>query len=425
MSFPTCKNKVAAAFLIAFLLPGFPVGGSGLAARPGNDECRRCHGLQAEQDQALKVDFAQAAESAHGKINCTDCHTDIEEIPHAHQLKPVDCLVCHGETTDVSGKKIGLYWDSVHGLASADTTKQDAAACVDCHGKHNIRGHEDRQSLVYRSNIPLTCARCHENNQVVMRHDIRFERPYQEYEQSIHGKALRKDGLLQVAAVCTDCHGAHDIQSHAAARPTASQPQTCGKCHIGIYETYHSSIHGRLHIDESNLDSPGCTDCHGEHGIQSPTQKEAPTSQANIPKTCSSCHADEVRMAKYDIDADRLTTYKQSFHGVAQGLGDQNAANCASCHGYHDIYPPSDPRSRVHPDNMIKTCSECHPKATTNFVMGKIHIDPTKKSAGGIYYLRQTLIWLVCATLAFLAFWVGIDLTRRFRARNRDRSSGN
>ncbi|OGF99701.1 MAG: hypothetical protein A2Z86_06960 [Candidatus Glassbacteria bacterium GWA2_58_10] len=124
-------------------------------------------------------------------------------------------------------------------------------------------------------------------------------------------------------------------------------------------------------------------------------------------------------MAKYDIESDRLSTYKQSFHGVAQGLGSENAANCASCHGYHDVYAPSDPRSMVNPQNMLETCGKCHPKATANFLAGKIHVNPEQKSAGAIYYLRKSLVWLVYATVAFLVFWVGIDLSRRWRKREK------
>jgi nitrate/TMAO reductase-like tetraheme cytochrome c subunit len=387
-----------------------------LAAQALDDPaCMRCHTPGETHSGAPGVDSALAAESAHGALACTDCHADITALPHPSQLKKVDCMVCHGEQLDVSGGAVSKYSDSVHGRAQGGAMGDDAASCVDCHGKHDIRGHDDPASLVYRANIPRTCARCHDNNQVVVKHDIRFEKPYQEYEQSIHGKALLRDGLLEVAAICTDCHGVHGIQAHADARPMASLPETCGKCHVSILDTYHESIHGKLHIDENNLDAPGCVDCHGEHGIMSPESAGAPTSQANIPKTCASCHADAVKMASYNLDSDKLSTYKQSFHGVAQGLGDQNAANCASCHGYHDVYPQSDPRSRVNPANMLKTCSECHPKATANFVNGKIHIDPTSKSSGGLYYLRTSLVWLVYITLALLVLWVGLDLARRWR----------
>jgi hypothetical protein len=221
-------NKHPAAFIIWFLLAAslfLPVNGK-LSAELNNRNCAECHLGIAASREGPKVDFDQVKGSAHHKLSCTECHDDITALPHESPLKEVDCLACHGSSVDVQGRMVEKYRDSVHGRAHGEKLGEDAAGCVDCHGKHDIRGHKDPRSLVYRANIPLTCARCHENNQVVLRHDIHSEKPYQEYEQSIHGKALLKDGLLQVAAVCTDCHGVHDIQGADETRPMAAQPQT-------------------------------------------------------------------------------------------------------------------------------------------------------------------------------------------------------
>ena len=37
-------------------------------------------------------------------------------------------------------------------------------------------------------------------------------------------------------------------------------------------------------------------------------------------------------------------------------------ANCASCHGFHNIFPSSDVRSSVNADNLNQTCGRCHVK---------------------------------------------------------------
>jgi Cytochrome c3 len=409
-------KKLLFVTLVALVL-GFTVSSFPLSAAATDEQCMECHADGSRKSDLPQVDYTQTGLSAHKNLSCTDCHSQVADLPHADSLSSVDCLSCHGGETDISGEKIRHYKDSAHGRARAEGGDEDAATCVDCHGKHDIRREEDPQSMVFRRNIPLTCARCHENNQVVLKHNIHAEHPYLEYEESVHGKALFKDGLLQFAAVCTDCHGVHDIQAAKDSLPMASLPSTCGKCHITILETYRSSIHGRLRIEEGNLDSPGCVDCHGEHGIIAPENDEAPTSKANIPKTCSFCHANTESMAKYDISTDRLETYKSSFHGVAQGLGELNAANCASCHGYHDILPAKDRHSRVHPDNMLKTCGKCHPDANLNFVAGKIHIDPKSKSSGAIYYLRTVFIWFTLAVLIMLVVWTAIDFSRRMRNR--------
>jgi len=382
-----------------------------------DEQCMECHADGIQGRERLRVDYNQTRVSAHKDLHCVDCHTETTDLPHVSIPGKVDCLGCHESDTDARGETIRRYRDSAHGRVRAQGLDKDAATCVDCHGKHGIRGVEDPQSMVYRRNIPLTCARCHENNQVVLKHDIHAEHPYLEYEQSVHGKALFKDGLVRFAAVCTDCHGVHGIQAAGDTLPMARRPATCGKCHISILETYRNSIHGRLYLEEGNLDSPGCVDCHGEHGIMAPETEESPTSQANIPGTCSACHADAESMAKSDVSTDRLETYKTSFHGLAQSLGELNAANCASCHGYHDILPSTDPRSKINPENMIKTCGKCHPKATSNFVNGKIHINPREKSSGSIYYLRTAFIWFTLAVLVILAVWTAIDFSRKLQNR--------
>ena len=62
----------------------------------------------------------------------------------------------------------------------------------------------------------------------------------------------------------------------------------------------------------------------------------------------------------------------------------QGPAHCIDCHapvGYfaHEIMPKEDPRSAIHTDNLLATCSNqfglqtCHPDATLSFAKGKIH----------------------------------------------------
>ena len=69
---------------------------------------------------------------------------------------------------------------------------------------------------------------------------------------------------------------------------------------------------------------------------------------ANVSQeACSRCHADTTLMAGFAMPQDRVPTYEDSYHGLAAHEGRQTVANCASCHGVHNIYPSSDPRSTV------------------------------------------------------------------------------
>ena len=81
-----------------------------------------------------------------------------------------------------------------------------------------------------------------------------------------------------------------------------------------------------------------------------------------LAKTCGVCHGDPQLAARHGIPvADAYQLYLDSIHGralVKSGL--LVAANCASCHGSHDIRPERDPASKVHRDKIPKTCGACH-----------------------------------------------------------------
>ena len=54
---------------------------------------------------------------------------------------------------------------------------------------------------------------------------------------------------------------------------------------------------------------------------------------------CSDCHASERLNTKYNLPPDRVKTFFESYHGLAAQYGSTLAANCASCHGVHNILP--------------------------------------------------------------------------------------
>jgi hypothetical protein len=251
---------------------------------------------------------------------------------------------------------------------------------------------------------------------VVVKYNIHRERPYQEYMKSVHGRALYKAGLLSVAAICTDCHGIHDIQGVGEPHLMAKRPETCGKCHVLILAQYKESIHGKEAL-KGNIDAPLCVDCHGEHKISSPLEKGASTSPGKIPDTCSACHARPELMQKYGIPSDRIKSFIESLHGIAVGLGDKAAANCASCHGVHDIRPAIDPLSSVHPANLARTCGQkgCHPGMPDKIKNSKIHVSSGQRSAGIPYYVQQVLLWSVFILAGLTILWLVPGFIRKIR----------
>jgi formate dehydrogenase gamma subunit len=98
-----------------------------------------------------------------------------------------------------------------------------------------------------------------------------------------------------------------------------------------------------------------------------------------------------------------MSSYQDSYHGLASRLGSTVVANCASCHGVHNILPSSDSRSTISRANLINTCGQCHPGASENFITGKIHLTPAatgSRSSKDIgvsanAWVRSVYLWLI------------------------------
>ena len=88
-------------------------------------------------------------------------------------------------------------------------------------------------------------------------------------------------------------------------------------------------------------------------------------------------------------------------------------ANCASCHGVHDIRAASDPRSHVHPANLAATCGKCHPGAGQLFALGSVHGPPASTSAWAVSWVRFVYLWLIAVTVALMAAHNLLDLVRK------------
>jgi formate dehydrogenase gamma subunit len=161
--------------------------------------------------------------------------------------------------------------------------------------------------------------------------------------------------------------------------------------------------------------SPVCTDCHGEHSIRAARDPASRVSVASVSKTCASCHEAEGISEKYDIPGGRLETYADSFHGLAVRGGSTVAANCASCHGFHDIRPSSDPKSSISKENLPATCGKCHPGAGGNFAKGKVHVALTAREEPFLYYIRNFYVLLIAATISGMALHNGLDFIRKLR----------
>ena len=150
-------------------------------------------------------------------------------------------------------------------------------ACADCHGGDPRtvdveRAHRGRfLDMADRGRIPGLCAKCHSDPSMMRPYNLPTEQ-YVIYQTSEHGKALARGEMR--AAVCSDCHGAHDVlsPSHPESRVYPRHiPATCAGCHSdkaltpqfgldpNVVEDYSAGVHGKALILAGNLAAPDCS----------------------------------------------------------------------------------------------------------------------------------------------------------------------
>ncbi len=350
-------RRVRAHWTCVVLAAALGLGAGLAAAQPSAEDCLTCHGepgltgTDAEgREISVFVDPAVYAEAAHGAFTCVDCHVNVSS-EHDPDLAPVSCATCH-EDADREVRA------SDHGNGNS---RPGAQACTMCHGDaHAVFVASDPRSLMHKTHMPGQCATCHDSPTPPA---VGMGKPIAAYARTVHGRAILERGNLE-AASCSDCHGAHDISKSTDPESPTNRLNiagTCGACHDDIATTYHESIHG-VALDRGITESATCTDCHGEHTILPHLDPQSSVFATAISsETCARCHAAERLTSKLGIPGDRVQSYSQSYHGLASEAGLTTVANCASCHGVHDIRPSADPRSMIHPANLPATCGQCHP----------------------------------------------------------------
>ena len=483
-NFPTVSTKAffpmgqkatifALHFLLFVALLALGIAGPAVPAAAA-DDCLACHlpggGLTNSKGKDITVHAEVLRKSVHKDLQCVDCHAGAAKAGHTAKTAAASCVTCHGDVPNVlkssahamlgdpndsqtcischgahdvaRPSKLGAqlcatchsaeasqYSKSIHGRAHAKMNG-DAATCQSCHGvAHQVLVAGDAKSPVNKVNLPDTCGHCHSNPALAAKYFFAVAHPVEAYKQSVHGRAILQGKMN--AASCNDCHGVHDIL--AADNPQSkiwkqNVASTCGSCHTSVYDQYRQSIHGQA-VAAGVLASATCTDCHGEHRILAPGNPQSPVYLANVAQVaCSRCHGDTQLMARFNVPSARVPTYEDSYHGLASRAGQQTVANCASCHGIHNILPSSDPRSTVNKANLSKTCGKCHPDAGQRFAIGLVHTLPPTSAGGRVLdFVKAFYLIAIPVILGFMIFHNLLDWWRKARrtlARHRAEHGG-
>ncbi len=438
-----------------------------------NSECMDCHEAefkarkkgQAPEWIGVKPDVF--AHSAHGKLNCVDCHATIQETPHESKLPPVRCNSCHEkslakhefhprlalspmpEGTDTSCKEchgthdtVGVkqkefafasasqtescgrchvsaakaYLASAH-AAGPGTTHRITPDCLGCHQSRIASQGSQRTPVELKLAQARLCESCHVDKAEVANKSNLGAKFVASFDHSVHGAALAagKAG----SAGCIDCHGAHAMNKAAVAGSRISRlhiTATCAKCHPEQAAQYDTSVHATA-LARGNLDSAGCTSCHGEHDIKLHTDPTAPVHNTNLAQqVCAECHASVRLTRRYGLASDTFKTFADSYHGLAVRGGAVVVVNCASCHGDHAIKSQNDPTSTIYKGNLARTCGQCHPGANTRFAMGAVHAsEAQRETSPWLYWISNFYVGLIILVVGGMMLHNLLDFLKKTR----------
>lgn len=132
------------------------------------ETCGRCHDQEAKDVEASVHGKAVAAGHREAPT-CTDCHSE-HKIAALKSDSPLQiatevCSGCHASERlntkyNLPPDRVKTFFESYHGLA-AQYGSTLAANCASCHGVHRILRSTDPQSSIYKTNLVVTCGKCH------------------------------------------------------------------------------------------------------------------------------------------------------------------------------------------------------------------------------------------------------------------------
>jgi cytochrome c553 len=261
---------------------------------------------------SMYTDKEVLKKSVHFDLDCTECHVDLKGQGNKHKDNPLptvrDFAIQYSEQCkDCHFKNYTKSLDGVHHKSLAKGEKKDAAVCVDCHGSHNIgKANEPR------SRIAKACARCHEKEAKAYAKSVHGAALLDEENPDVPTCAdcHRAHDILDPKAsqtrldspqMCGTCH-------------TDEKMMAKYKLSTAVLSSYLSDFHGATTLLQKGAEGQQpvvalCTDCHGIHDITKVKDPDSKVIQANLVKTCQKCHKD----ATDNFPTSWLSHYEPSF----------------------------------------------------------------------------------------------------------------
>jgi hypothetical protein len=261
------------------------------------DQCLVCH----QDVEVLPEDFHKEDIHLQKGLSCAGCHggditkEDMDEaksrkagfigVPSKQEI-PQFCGKCHADIAimreyqpRITTDQVEQYYTSVHGK-KLKTGDQKVADCTSCHSAHGILSARDSRSSVYPLNLPSTCTTCHGDAEYMREYNIATNQ-FEEYVESVHGKMLLEDHDIGSPA-CNDCHG-----NHGAIPPGISSiSHVCGTCHVNNMQYFSASAMGEVFAEQ---ELHACEECHGHHKVKKSFDAMIGVGEQSI---CLDCHSE-------------------------------------------------------------------------------------------------------------------------------------
>jgi len=353
---------LTAVFCLGGAFAVLPAAAQNEKAVPANEKldnatCQTCHDGKKDKlegkaaDGKVRdlhaIDAVKYGKSVHSNMQCVSCHTEIADAKAQHQKNP-------------------------------EAKKPDCASC------HQALWEQAKQSGKTGDKPRLETV----------------AKNIEAYNKSFHARPDKSKPGSPLAK-CTQCHDTHafnvpaDKKSPQYAEWVKEIPALCGSCHDEQLETYTSSVHGQELLEKDNAKAATCISCHTSHEI---TNSSLTSFKLLNTEECGTCHKE------------RLKSYRDTYHGQVTKLGYAETAKCFDCHGSHGILSAKDPESKIHPDNRLDTCKECHdgkkrPLATAGFATFAPHATSNDfANYPQMWIATKFMIALLLGVFAF--FWL-------------------
>lgn len=333
------------------------------------ENCYKCHWERDRLEQYDDTDLMHSRHIYENKIECNQCHMEIQHKIIKDVEAIADCKSCHidlhraqkilysGEggkgvshpmpnimlEKGLSCKGCHIFHEKPQSAADGgETYTADANACESCHGKGYARILKQWEASTSKKldQIQAVYARTHQeirktrnpnkNTAQALLDEAAFNIEIVEQGKSVHNVAFSQE-LLQTAynklsEALSSIKSSYKPKKFAAV--TKEIPTQCSNCHAGI-EEIDTQIFGldfphKKHLIEQKID---CTKCHSNvrtHGEFIATKKSCAVCHHKDPeKDCASCH--QLQQAFYQGGT-------MNGHEVPLDIMAEAEVGCTDCH---------------------------------------------------------------------------------------------